>query len=120
LSRIETLGTTIIVVMIGGMMLWYEAIERERRLTFVIGTAVFLYVVGLVMFGRRSNPAGIAWWPFALAGLAAGSVAEFINAQFLITWELLVAGLTGLVIGTAHWTALRLWLRLTDGRAGYD
>jgi hypothetical protein len=118
LSRIETLSTTIIVVMIGGMMLWYEAIDRERRLTFVIGSAVFLYVVGLMVFARRSNPAGIAWWPFALAGLAAGCVAEFINAQFLITRELLVAGLTGVVVGTAHWTALRVWLHLTESRTG--
>jgi hypothetical protein len=103
--------------MIGGMMLWHEAIERER-LTFVISSTVVLYVVGLVMFGRRSNPAAIAWWPFALAGLAAGCVAELINARFLVTQELLVAGLTGVVIGTAHWTALRVWLHLTESRAG--
>lgn len=116
LSQIETLSTTIIVVMVGGMMLWYEAIERERRLTLVIGSAALLYVVGLVEFGRRSDPATIAWWPFGLAGLVAGSVAELINAQFLITWELTVAGLTGVVIGTAQWAALRLWLRLTENR----
>lgn len=118
LSRIETLSTTIIVVMIGGMMLWYEAVEREARLTIVIASAVLLYVGGLVSFGRSSNPNGIAWWPFALAGLIAGSVAEFINAQLLVTSELSLAGLTGVVIGTAHWTALRVWLHLTEGRAG--
>lgn len=118
LSRIETLSTTVIVVMIGSMMLWYEAIERDRRLTLVVGSAVLLYVIGLVTFGRRSNPAGIAWWPFALAGLTAGCVAEFINAQFLVTRELLVAGLTGVTIGTAHWAALRVWLHLTERRAG--
>jgi hypothetical protein len=116
LSQIETLSTTIIVVMIGGMMLWHEAIERERRLTLVIASAALLYVVGLVEFGRRSGPATIAWWPFGLAGLVAGSVAELINAQFLITWELTVAGLTGMVIGTAQWAALRLWVRLTENR----
>jgi Na+-transporting NADH:ubiquinone oxidoreductase subunit NqrB len=118
LSRIETLGTTLIVVMIGGLMLWFEGIERDRRLAVVIGSAAILYVFSVVVFGRRSNPSGIAWWPFALAGVAAGSVAEFINAQFLVTWELLVAGLTGVVIGTAHWTALRVWLHLTESRAG--
>jgi hypothetical protein len=104
--------------MIGGMMLWYEAIEHEARLALVIASAVLLYVVGLVRFGSGSNPNGIAWWPFALAGLIAGAVAEFINAQLLVTSELLVAGLTGVVIGTAHWTALRAWLHLTEGRAG--
>ncbi len=118
LSRIETLSTTVIVVMIGGMMLWYEAIEHEARLALVIASAVLLYVVGLVRFGSGSNPNRIAWWPFALAGLIAGAVAEFINAQLLVTSELLVAGLTGVVIGTAHWTALRAWLHLTEGRAG--
>lgn len=110
------LGTTIIVLMVGSMVLWYEAVERERRLTITIGSAMLVYVVGLVMFGRRSDPTSIAWRPFALAGLLAGAVAELINAQFLITSELFVASLTGVIIGTAHWTALRVWIHLTQRR----
>jgi uncharacterized YccA/Bax inhibitor family protein len=116
LSRIETLGTTAVVLMVGSMMIWYEAVEREGRLV-TIGSAVFLYVVALVVFGRRSEPSRIAWWPFALAGLATGAVSELINAKFLVTHELFVAAITGVVIGTAHWAALRVWIRLTKRRA---
>jgi len=117
LARIETLGTTIVVLMVGSMMLWYEAIEREHRLAVTIGSAVLLYVVALVVFGRRSEPSRIAWWPFAFAGLASGAMAELINAKFLVTRELFVAAATGVVIGTAHWAALRVWIRLTERRA---
>jgi len=117
LTRIETLGTTIVVLMVGSMMLWYEAIEREHRLAVTIGSAVLLYVVALVVFGRRSEPSRIAWWPFAFAGLATGAMAELINAKFLVTRELFVAAATGVVIGTAHWAALRVWIRLTERRA---
>jgi hypothetical protein len=113
-SRIETLGTTAVVLMVGSMMLWYEAVERGRRLVFTIGSAVVFYVVALVLLGLRSAPAQIAWWPFAVAGLATGAVAELINARFLVTRELFVAAATGLVIGTAHWAALRVWVRLTE------
>jgi len=116
LSRIETLGTTAVVLMVGSMMLWYEAVQRDRRLVFTIGSAVLFYVVALVLFGRRSAPARIAWWPFAFAGLATGAVAELINAKFLVTREMFVAAATGVVIGTAHWAALRAWIRLTEHR----
>lgn len=117
LSRIETLGTTIVVLMVGSMMIWYEALERERRLAITIGSAVLLYAVALVGFGRRSDASRIAWWPFALTGLLTGSVAELINAKFLVTRELFVAAVTGLVIGTAHWAALRVWIGLSERRA---
>jgi hypothetical protein len=116
LARIETLGTTAVVLMVGSMMLWYEAVERGRRLGFTIGSAVVLYVGSLVLFGWHSAPARIAWWPFAFAGLATGAIAELINARFLVTREMFVAAATGLVIGTAHWAALRVWVRLTERR----
>jgi hypothetical protein len=113
LWRIEMLSTTLIVAMIGSMMLWYESIEHERRLVVTIGSAIVLYVAGLVISSRRSDPGRISWWPFGLAGLIAGAIAELINAQFLVTRELLAAMVTGLVIGTAHWIALRVWLHFT-------
>ena len=112
LSRIETLGTTVVVLMIGAMVLWLKAVERETRVLFVIGAGLLIYATGLVALGRRSDPATVAWWPFAAAGLAAGGVAEVINAQFLLTRESTAAAVTGVVIGTAHWIALRTWLRL--------
>ena len=74
LARIETLGTTAVVLMVGSMMVWYESVERGGRLALVIGSAVSLYVAALV------------------------------------------AAVTGLVIGTAHWAALRVWLGLTQRR----
>ena len=117
LTRIETLGTTLVVLMVGAMMIWYEAVERERRLAATIASAVLLYVLVLVLCGRRSTPGEIAWWPFAAAGLVTGAVAELINARFLITGELAVAALTGTVVGTAHWAALRVWVRLVERRA---
>jgi hypothetical protein len=43
LSRIETLGTTVIVLMVGGMMVWYEAVVvHEWRLSVVIGSVALL------------------------------------------------------------------------------
>jgi hypothetical protein len=105
------LGTTIVVLLIGSMMLWSEAMVRGERLTITIAAAGLLYAAGLMVFGRGSDPNTIAWWPFMAAGFVAGSVAELINAQFMVTEELLLAGLTGVVIGTAQWTALRVWIR---------
>lgn len=116
LSRIEMLGTTLTVLMIGSMMIWYEAIAREAHLAVTIGSGVILYVVGLGVFGLRSDPNRIAWWPFALAGLGAGAAAELVNAEFVVTRELFLACVTGVVIGTAQWTALRLWIHLTERR----
>jgi hypothetical protein len=117
LSRIETLATTAVVLMVGSMMIWYEAAERGRWLRVTIGSAVLFYVAALVLFGWRSAPARIAWWPFALAGLATGAVAELINARFLVTREMFVAAATGVVIGTAHWAALRVLIRVSERRA---
>jgi hypothetical protein len=113
LTRIETLGTTLVVLMIGSMMIWHEAVVRERRLAVTIGSAVLLYVAALVGLGRRSDPSRIAWWPFGIAGVATGAVAELINAKFLVTSELFIAAATGVVIGSAHWAALRVWIALT-------
>jgi hypothetical protein len=118
LRRIETLGTTVVVLMIGAMMIWFEAVERERRLAVTIGSAVLVYVAVLVFSGRRSEAGGIPWWPFAAAGVVTGGVAELINARFLVTIELLAAVVTGLVIGTAHWVALRVWIGLGERRPG--
>jgi hypothetical protein len=116
LGRVEMLGTTIVVVMVGSMMLWFGAVDRQSGRALTIGSAALLYLIALVLFGRRSDPSRIAWWPFALAGLVSGVVAELINANFLVTRELFVAAVTGVVIGTAHWAALRVWIRLTERR----
>ena len=112
LTRIETLGTTAVVLMVGAMMIWYEAVLRGRRLVVTISCAVILYLAVLVLSARRSSLTRISWWPFAAAGLVTGGVAELINARFLVTVELLAALVTGLVIGTAHWLALRIWIGL--------
>jgi hypothetical protein len=112
LTRIETLGTTVVVLMVGAMMIWYEAVMRGRRLVVTISCAVILYLAVLVLSARRSSPTRISWWPFAAAGLVTGGVAELINARFLVTVELVAALVTGLVIGTAHWLALRIWIGL--------
>jgi hypothetical protein len=114
LSRIETLGTTIVVLMIGGMVLWSRAGERGTWLALVIGSALLIYAAGLVTLARRSDPAAVAWWPFALAGLLAGTVAELVNARLMVTRECAAAAVTGVVIGMAHWVALRAWLRLNQ------
>ena len=114
LTRLETLGTTLVVLLVGSMMLWYEAVEQGTWLVITIGSAVLLYVAVLVGCGRRSSVAEIAWWPFAAAGLVTGGVAELINAKFLVTPELLIAAVTGVVIGSAHWAALRVWIRLME------
>ena len=69
LTRIETLGTTVVVLMVGAMMIWYEAVLRGRHLVVTISCAVILYLAVLVLSARRSSPTGISWWPFAAAGL---------------------------------------------------
>ena len=76
LTRIETVGTTLVVLMVGAMMIWNEAVERERRLAFTLGSAVLVYVTILVIAARRSAPGSIPWWPFAAAGVLTGGVAE--------------------------------------------
>lgn len=111
LTSVEMLGTTLIVLMVGGMVLWHEAAVREPRLVFTIGTGQLVYVAVLAALGRRSARA-IPPWPFALAGLCAGVVAELVHAQFLLTRESAAASVTGVVIGMAHWAALRTWLYL--------
>lgn len=113
LGRVETLGTTLVVLMVGCMMIWYEAVEREGRLALTLASAVLLYVGALAGFAWRSDVSRVAWWPFAAAGLVTGAAAELIHASFLVTRELFVAALTGTVIGTAHWAAIRVWLRFT-------
>ncbi len=118
LGRIETLGTTAVVLMVGAMMIWHEAAQRDGRLVATIASAVVLYVAVLVLSGRRSSPDRIAWWPFAAAGVVTGGVAELINARFLITAELLVAVVTAVAIGTAHWAALRVWIGVAGRRTG--
>ena len=118
LGRIETLGTTVVVLMIGAMMIWFEAVERERWLVVTIGCAGLAYVAVLVLAGRRSEAGGIPWWPFASAGVVTGGVAELLNARFLVTIELLAAVVTGLVIGTAHWVAVRVWIGLGERPPG--
>ena len=55
---------------------------------------------------------------FAAAGVVTGAAAELINARFLVTIELFAAVVTGLVIGTAHWAALRVWVGLGERRTG--
>jgi len=72
----------------------------------------------LVLAGRRSEAGGIPWWPFASAGVVTGGVAELLNARFLVTIELLAAVVTGLVIGTAHWVAVRVWIGLGERPPG--
>ena len=118
LTRIETLGTTVVVLMVGSMMIWNEAVERGRRLVITIGCAVLVYVAVLVLSSRRTETGAVPWWPFAAAGVVTGAAAELINARFLITSELLAAVGTGLVIGTAHWLALRVWIGLGERRPG--
>jgi len=118
LTSIEMLGTTLVVLMVGAMVLWLRAGSRETRLVFTLGSGLLVYAVTVVALGRRSSPSRIALRPFALAGACAGAVAELVNAQFILSWEFAVAGLTGAAIGLTHWAALRTWLRLTgDGSA---
>ena len=114
LTRLETLGTTLVVLLVGSMMLWHEAVDRGGWRAVTIASAVSLYLAVLVGCGRRSSAAEISWWPFATAGLVTGGVAELINARFLVTPELLIAAATGVVIGSAHWAALRIWIGLME------
>jgi hypothetical protein len=111
------LGTTVVVLMIGALALWFKAIEHEWHSIFTIGAATLTYAIGIVAFGLRFSPSAIAVWPFILAGALAGGLAELVNAEFLLTREFFAALITGTVIGFAHWAALRTWLRLTEKRA---
>jgi multisubunit Na+/H+ antiporter MnhB subunit len=109
-SRIETLGTTLVVLMISAMVLWLESTRRDLPLALALAAGLVTYVGALIALARRSDPRRIDWWPFAAAGLAAGGVAELFNAEFLLTHEFIAALATGAVIGTAQWLALRVWL----------
>jgi hypothetical protein len=115
LTSVEMLGTTVVVLMIGGMVLWYSAAAREPPLAFTIGSGLLAYTCGVLAFGRRAAR-HVVLWPFVLAGLCAGVVMELVAAEWLLTRETGAAALTGITIGAAHWSALRVWLRL--GRSG--
>src|SRR5438309_7786234 len=117
LLRIEMLGTTVVVLMIGALMLWFKAVVHDSHSMLTVGGGLLVYAMGVVGFGHRYSPSSVAVWPFLLAGALAGGLAELVNAQFLVTQEFLAALLTGTVIGFAHWAALRSWLRLTERRA---
>ena len=117
LASIEMLGTTIVVLMIGALMLWFKAVVHDPRSLLTIGGGLLIYAVGVVGFGLRFSPSSVAVWPFLLAGALAGGVAELFNAEFLVTREFLAALVTGTIIGFAHWAALRSWRGLTEKRA---
>jgi cytochrome c biogenesis protein CcdA len=117
LFSIEMLGTTIVVLMIGALMLWFKAVVHDSRSLITIGGGLLIYALSVVGFGLWFSPSYIAVWPFILAGGLAGGLAELVNAEFLVTREFLAALVTGAVIGFAHWAALRSWLGLTEKRA---
>jgi hypothetical protein len=107
------LGTTLVVLMIGAMSLWLQSTVHQPRLGATILIAMVVYAVTVVGLGRRAAGATIPASPFLVAGLYAGGIAELVHAQFLLTREFVAAALTGVVIGLAHWAALRSWLHLT-------
>lgn len=113
LWSVEMLGTTVVVLMISAALLWGRADAPGAWLAVGLAAGVLVYVAVVVGLVRSTPSSGIAWWPFAAAGAAAGGVAEIINAEFLISREFAAAIVTGGVIGTAQWVALRIWLRLT-------
>lgn len=107
------LGTTVVVLMISAAVLWGRADPPRAWLAVGLVAGILVYVGLIVGLGRGAASAGVAWWPFAAAGAAAGGVAEIINAEFLLSREFAAAVVTGGIIGTAQWVALRIWLRLT-------
>ena len=113
LWSVEMLGTTVVVLMISAAILWGRADDPGAWLGVGLGAGVLVYVAVVVGLGRGAASSGVAWWPFAVAGAAAGGVAEIINAEFLIRREFAAAIVPGGVIGLAQWVALRTWLRLT-------
>ena len=113
LWSVQMLGTTVVVLMISAAILWGRADDPGAWLAVGLGAGVLVYVGAVVGLGRGAASSGVAWWPFAVAGAAAGGVAEIINAEFLISREFAAAIVTGGVIGMAQWVALRTWLRLT-------
>lgn len=113
LWSVEMLGTTVVVLMISAAILWGRADDPGAWLGVGLGAGVLVYVAVVVGLSRGAASPGVAWWPFAVAGAAAGGVAEIINAEFLISREFAAAIVTGGVIGMAQWVALRTWLRLT-------
>jgi hypothetical protein len=113
LWSVEMLGTTVVVLMISAAILWGRADDPGAWLAVGLGAGVLVYAAVVVALGRGPASSGIAWWPFAVAGAVAGGVTEIINAEFLFTREFAAAMVTGGVIGTAQWVALRTWLRLT-------
>jgi hypothetical protein len=113
LWSVEMLGTTVVVLMISAAVLWGRADDPGAWLGVGLGAGVVVYVAVVIALGRGATASGAAWWPFAIAGAVAGGVTEIINAELLFSREFVAALLTGGVIGTAQWVALRTWLRLT-------
>ncbi len=98
--------------MVGGMVIWAKAPAQGPSVAVVIGSGAVVYVLVHLALGRRSPSPAVPWVIGAIAGAAAGAVAELINAEMLLTREFAAACVTGAAIGTAQWTALRTWLRV--------
>jgi hypothetical protein len=105
----EMLATTTTVLAVGGAVLWRNATDRHLRDSLAIGSALLAYPAGLALLARGGR---VPYSAFVTAGVAAGTIAQLINGQFMVDRELAVAAGTGAFIGSAHWLAARAWARL--------
>jgi hypothetical protein len=109
--RMDMLATTSTVLVVGGTVLWGNTVDHGWRDSLAIASALLIYPAGLALLAGRTRGA-VRVTTFIVAGVAAGSVAQMINGNFMIDRELGVAATTGAFVGVAHWVAARAWTRL--------
>src|SRR3989442_3246828 len=85
LLRVEMLGTTVVVLMIGALMLWFKAVVHDSHSMLTVGGGLLVYAMGVVGFGHPYSPSSVSVWPFLLAGAVGGGLAAPVNAPILGT-----------------------------------
>lgn len=81
----------------------------------ILAASVYaIILLGSVRSGRQGagRNGGLPFWPFALAGAAAGLIGSLINPQRSV--RLTAAGIVlgAFLLGGFHWLAVRLWPRV--------
>ena len=79
------------------------------------GSLYALTAIAVVVVFRNTRTINLAQGDFAMIGAFLGVVfLKELGLNYYATVELVVAVVTGLVIGTAHWVALRVWIGLAE------
>ena len=102
-----------LVTMIADFGLAFQG-DWPRIVRVTLSAASYVAVLGVVLrgIGRLGAPAArIPYWPFALAGTAAGVIGALLPPSDRALLSLAGVVLAALILGGFHWLAIRSWPR---------